>query len=249
MALKLTTTREAVQANGFKILVYGQAGAGKTVLSATTGGNPLIISAEAGLLSLRNTDFTVAEISSLTDLKEVYEYVAKSAEAAQYDWICLDSISEVAEVVLSTEKKDSKDPRQAYGALLEQMHDIIRAFRDLPRNIYMSAKMERAKDDESGRMIHSPSAPGAKLGQALPYFFDEVFALRVEKNAQGEFERMLQTQPDYNYVAKDRSGVLDAFELPDLAHIAAKILNPQHDPSTSITHQTQVNQEPLSTGA
>lgn len=49
MALTLTTTRQAVQANGVKILVYGQAGAGKTVLSATTGGNPLIISAEAGL--------------------------------------------------------------------------------------------------------------------------------------------------------------------------------------------------------
>lgn len=230
MAIKLTTTRQAAQNNGVKVMVYGQAGAGKTVLSATTGGNPLIISAEAGLLSLRDTDLTVAEVSSYEDLMEVYEYLASNPEAQQFDWICLDSISEIAEVILNKAKKESKDPRQAYGTLSEQMQDLIRAFRDLPKNVYMSAKMEKQKDEDTGRMLYQPSAPGAKVGQALPYFFDEVFVLRVEKNESGELERMLQTQPDYNYIAKDRSGALDMFEQPSLEHIAAKILNTKTQP-------------------
>ena len=34
--------------------------------------------------------------------------------------------------MLNAEKKATKDPRQAYGAMQEQMADIIRAFRDLP---------------------------------------------------------------------------------------------------------------------
>lgn len=234
MAIKLTTTRQAAKSNGVKILVYGQAGAGKTVLSATTGGNPLIISAEAGLLSLRDTDLAVAEVQNMEDLKEVYEALKNNhPDYMDFDWICLDSISEIAEVVLNTAKKESKDPRQAYGALSEQMQDLIRGFRDLPRNVYMSAKMEKQTDQDTGRMLYQPSAPGTKVGQSLPYFFDEVFVLRVEKNADsGELERWLQTQPDYNYTAKDRSGALDLFECPDLGAIAAKILQPSQTETT-----------------
>jgi hypothetical protein len=138
--------------------------------------------------------------------------------------VCLDSISEIAEVVLATEKKASKDPRQAYGALQESMTALIRAFRDMPgKNVYMSCKMERAKDENSGAMLYSPSLPGAKLGQAIPYFFDEVLVLRSERADDGQTYRTLQTQPDFQYVAKDRSGALDMYEAPNLAAIAAKI--------------------------
>lgn len=226
MAIKLTTTRQAATLNGVKLCVYGAAGAGKTVLSATTGGNPVIISAEAGLLSLRDTDIPVIQVNTIADVQEAYLFLRDSAEAQHFDWICLDSITEIAEVVLSAEKKATKDPRQAYGALQEQMHDLIRGFRDLPRNVYMSAKMERTKDEQTGAMLYGPSMPGAKLGQALPYFFDEVFCLRLEKDADGATQRWLQTQPDFNYTAKDRSGALDPFEAPNLAAIAAKIMNP-----------------------
>lgn len=226
MAIKLTTTRQAAAINGVKLCVYGAAGAGKTCLSATTGGNPVIISAEAGLLSLRDSDIPVIEVASIADVQEAYLYLRDSAEAAHFDWIILDSISEIAEVVLSAEKKLSKDPRQAYGALQEQMHDLVRGFRDLPRNVYMSAKMERLKDEQTGAMLYAPSMPGAKLGQALPYFFDEVFCLRLENDADGNPQRWLQTQPDFNYTAKDRSGALSPFEAPNLAAIAAKIMNP-----------------------
>ena len=40
-----------------------------------------------------------------------------------------------------------------------------------------------------GRMLYSPSMPGNKTAQALPYFFDEVLALRVEKDADGQPQR------------------------------------------------------------
>ena len=182
---------------------------------------------EAGLLSLRDTDIAVAEVQSMDDLMEVYELLKNNHEDFKdFDWICLDSISEIAEVVLNKAKKDHKDPRAAYGVLSEQMQDLVRAFRDLPRNVYMSAKMEKQQDQDTGRMLYQPSAPGAKIGQALPYFFDEVFVLRIEKNAEtGELERMLQTQPDFNYQAKDRSGALDYNEVPDLYVISNKILN------------------------
>lgn len=227
MAIKLTTTKQAAQVNGIKVLVYGQAGAGKTSLCATIDEPAVIISAESGLLSLRGKDIPVIEVKSIADVHEAYQFVMQSDDAKDFRWVCLDSISEIAEVVLNHEKKASKDPRQAYGALSEQMQDLLRAFRDIPgRNVYMSAKMDRQKDEQTGAMLYGPSMPGAKLGQGIPYLFDEVFVLRSERADDGQVYRTLQTSGDFQYVAKDRSGCLDLYEAPNLSSIAAKILNP-----------------------
>lgn len=226
MAIKLTSTKEAAKNNGIKVLTYGQSGAGKTSLCGTTSGKTVIISAESGLLSLRGHDIPVIEVTSIADVHEAYDFISNTPEGQSFEWVCLDSISEIAEVVLANEKKASKDARQAYGALAEQMTALIRAFRDLPgRNVYFSCKMEKMKDEMTGALLYSPSLPGAKLGQGISYFFDEVFVLRAEKGEDGQLVRMLQTQGDYQYVAKDRSGCLDIYEQPNLAAIAAKITN------------------------
>jgi hypothetical protein len=66
--------------------------------------------------------------------------------------------------------------------------------------------------------------PGSKLGPQLPYLFDEVFRLGINKTPQGEQYRFLQTQPDLQCDAKDRSGALDPIEQPDLNHVITKIL-------------------------
>lgn len=224
MAIRLTSTKESVRDNGIKVLVHGPAGSGKTVLCGTTGAPTVIISAEAGLLSLRDKDIPVIEVKSIDDVHEAYRFVQESGEGQQFSWVCLDSISEIAEVCLAAEKKAAKDPRQAYGALSERMGEMIRAFRDLPgRNVYFSCKQERAKDEQSGAMLYYPSLPGNSLKQGVGYFFDEVFALRVERDPDNNPYRVLQTARDLNYEAKDRSGALDMFEPPDLAHIHAKI--------------------------
>jgi phage nucleotide-binding protein len=221
MAINVKTTG-SLAANGVKVLVYGQAGAGKTSLIKTLP-SPIVLSAEGGLLSIQDADLPFIEITSMTELQEAYTWLTSSDEAKSYKSVALDSISEIAEVCLNTEKKATKDPRQAYGAMQEQMADIIRAFRDLPgRHVYMSAKLEKTQD-EMGRVLYSPSMPGNKTGQALPYFFDEVLALRVEKDGDGNTQRALMCDSDGLWLAKDRSGKLDAWEAPDLSAVISKI--------------------------
>ena len=221
MAINVKTTG-SLSANGVKVLVYGQAGAGKTSLIKTLP-SPIVLSAEGGLLSIQDADLPFIEIASMTDLQEAYKWLTESDDAKAYKSVALDSISEIAEVVLNAEKKATKDPRQAYGAMQEQMADIIRAFRDLPgRHVYMSAKLEKTQD-EMGRVLYAPSMPGNKTGQALPYFFDEVLALRVEKDGEGVTQRALMCDSDGLWLAKDRSGKLEAWEAPDLGGIITKI--------------------------
>jgi len=221
MAINLRSTA-GLHANGVKVLVYGQAGAGKTSLIKTLPA-PLVLSAEGGLLSIADADVPFIEVSSMDTLKEAYQWVLNADEAKHFQSIALDSISEIAEVVLNFEKKNTKDPRAAYGAMQEQMGDIIRGFRDLPgKNVYFSAKLEKTQD-EMGRVLYAPSMPGNKVGQSLPYFFDEVLALRVERDADGNSQRALMCESDGLWQAKDRSGKLAAWEAPDLGEIIKKI--------------------------
>ena len=220
MAVQLKSTGD-ISSNGLDIMVYGQAGAGKTTLIKTLP-DVVVLSAEGGLLSIQDANLPYIEITSIADLMEAYEWLS-SGEAKKFQSVALDSISEIAEVCLNTEKKIAKDPRQAYGSMQEQMADVIRAFRDLPnRHVLMTAKLEKTQD-EMGRVLYSPSMPGNKTGQALPYFFDEVLALRVEKDAEGNTQRALMCDSDGLWLAKDRSGKLGAWEAPDLGEIIAKI--------------------------
>jgi len=221
MAINLRSTK-GLHANGVKLLVYGNAGAGKTSLIPTLP-NPVVFSAEGGLLSIADADVSFVEVSSYDTLMEAYRWVTESDEAKHFESIALDSISEIAEVVLNHEKKIAKDPRQAYGSMQEQMSDIIRAFRDIPnKHVYFTAKCEKATD-ETGRILYAPSMPGNKTGQQLPYFFDMVLALRVEKDAEGNAQRALMCDSDGIWQAKDRSGKLDTWEAPDLGAIINKI--------------------------
>jgi hypothetical protein len=168
----------------------------------------------------------IITIKTADDLRDVHLWCLQSAEAKNFQSIGLDSITEIGEVVLNNAKAQVKDPRQAYGELIEKMETAIRAFRDLPgKNVLVSAKMEPMKDELSGVVKYGPSMPGAKLGPKLPYFFDEVFRLGISKDPQGKEFRFLQTQPDLQYEAKDRSGSLSMAEAPHLGYIFNKILN------------------------
>ena len=221
MAINVKTTG-SLSANGVKVLCYGAAGAGKTSLIKTLP-NPIVLSAEGGLLSIKDADLPYIEITDMATLQEAYKWLTESADAKGFQSVALDSISEIAEVVLNAEKKATKDPRQAYGAMQEQMADIIRAFRDISgKHVYFTAKCEKAQD-EQGRLLYSPSMPGKSLTQGISYYFDLVLALRVEKDAEGNTQRALMCDSDGLWLAKDRSGKLAAWEAPDLGAIIAKI--------------------------
>jgi phage nucleotide-binding protein len=219
--VKITRTSDASEQH-INVLVYGEAGSGKTTLCATAK-DCIIISAESGLLSLRGYDLPVIEVRTLPQVQEAYKWLSESDEAKAYRWVCIDSLSEIAEVVLATEKQANKDPRKAYGELQDRMMQLIRAFCHLPMNVYMAAKAEHLQDDK-GMMYWMPSMPGKKLGPNLAYHYDSVFAMRV-KEVDGETKRALQTATDGVWTAKDRSGALAQFEEPNLEAIYSKIIN------------------------
>ena len=215
MALKIRSTSE-IGARGIKCVVYGASGTGKTVLCSTAP-QPFIISAEQGLLSLARKDIPFAEVATIADIGEAYKY-AKSNDSIET--ICLDSLSELAAVCLTQFKKEVSDGRQAYGKLAEAFGALIRNFRDIDdKNVVFVAKQRRVEDEELGLSYHEPYLPGRVLPFDLPYLVDEVLCLRIARNG----DRYLQTAAERKYIAKDRSGKLDAAEPADLSAIFNKI--------------------------
>lgn len=227
MALEWSTTAKEGNTGGIKCLVYGKAGTGKTTLCGTAPA-PLIISAEGGLLSLRGKDLPVLKV---TDAQSVWDALAwcqsGAAAKAGIQTVCLDSISEIVERILANEKKKTKDPRQAYGEMAGIAIDIVKGFRDLPNmHVLVTAKEATGSDAITGVSRAQPTAPGQQVGPALPYLFDEVFHAATDKDPQGTTYHYLRTQAAFNADAKDRSGVLDEIEYPDLTAIFNKILAP-----------------------
>lgn len=213
---------KGIKSNGVKLLVYGREGAGKTRLCATMP-KPIILSAEAGLLSLAEYDIPFIEIKTVNDLKDAYRWLTETEEGKSYDSICLDSVSEICETILANEKEKEKDGRRAYSNMGEKIISLVKLFRDIPnKNVLMSAKITRMEDN-LGTVVYAPSLPGKSAQQDLPYYFDIVAALRVERDQDGVPHRMLMTQPDGQWTAKDRSGKLNTWEKPDLGAIIEKI--------------------------
>lgn len=218
--IKLTTTKRS---NDFaKVLVYGRAGVGKTRLIKTAP-NPIIISTEDGLLSLKKfNEIKVIEVETIEDMEEAHAIVT-GKKCKDYQTVAIDSLSDIAESLLFDFKKRNKDPRKAYGELADELTRLIRLFRGIKnKNLYITTKQKRVEQEDGGE-LYFPSMPGRNLLDNIPYFFDEVLSLQVKKGEDEKDQRVLQCHPDYQYDAKDRSGNLDKYEKPDLTYLFKKL--------------------------
>ena len=223
MAISMKRTG-ALAAPFVKVLIPGESGAGKTRACAHLD-DVVILSAEEGLLSIRDADKPYIQINGISDLYEAYEWLTSSKEAAGFNAVAIDSISEIAEVVLAAERRSgpgAKDPRAAYGEMQDKVAGVIRAFRDLDKHhVIMTAKVEKGATDMA-QIRYVASMPGKKLTADLPYYFDEVLPVRVHRTGE-VIDRSFQCYDDGIWHAKDRSGKLDQWEPYDLKALIAKI--------------------------
>lgn len=229
-------------------MVYGDAGMGKTVLCATLPMPFVMVSTENGLLSLSVQNLTkifvqmgqdeesareratmirqqrVLIVRNGLQLKKAVEWLA--AHMGEFKSVAWDSSSETAEVMLEAAKSVKADGRQAYGEVADIIGARFKNFRDLlpGKHVCVVCKQGAMQDGVTGKMKFVPDFPGKQLGKDTPYWLDETFVIKTatDPNTNSVY-RYLQTQPDEQFVAKDRSGLLEMYEKPDLSYLIAKI--------------------------
>ena len=114
----------------------------------------------------------------------------------------------------------------------------------------MTFKQESSQDEVSKMTSYGPSMPGAKLGPQIPYLFDEVFRLGIAKNENNQDVRFIQTRPDIQYDAKDRSGVLNCMRSVLLGSVIPRTkvnngIDPDFDLTTSKPNQSSKLPQPI----
>ncbi len=224
--IKVTNTAEACDRSGVKCVVFGRAKTGKTSLIATAPA-PIIFSSERGLLPLRNLRLPVITLEKEKDLDEAFVWLQQSAEARKYQTVCIDSVTDLSDALLATERKNNpkkSDNWGPYNKLAEQMTDKLREVRNsVGRNWYLICQEEQIRTPENNTMA-VPSLPGKALLQELPYLFDVIARfVKYTDPVTGEVSRMLDCHGDNFVMAGDRSGRLDRWEQPNLSNLFAKV--------------------------
>ena len=154
-------------------------------------------------------------------LGDAYAYLMTPEANEKYDWVFVDSLSELSQAMmdqLNTEFPDRKDSLVMYGENSKRMRSLVKSFRDLPNYNVVFTALSDIDKDENGARFTTVQMVGS-ISKQLPAFFDEVFYLYANEDG----ERALLTTGDSKVIAKDRSGKLDRIEKPNLAMVASKI--------------------------
>lgn len=234
-----------------KLLVYGDAGSGKSWLVASAEDVPemkpvLFIDMEGGIdsISRKWPGINVVRLKDTTDpqgrviktawdqLAELYNYL--STREHPYKTVILDSVTEAYSLCmrwvmkLLLEKKPDRDPdiadKREYAKARSRVHLMMRSFRDLECNVLMTALKDVKINNDTGAVInYIPGLPG-KLAYEVGAFMSQLHYLYVEQE-KGEVVRKMLTLPANKYLAKDRSdGLETVVDNPSMMTLAKVIL-------------------------
>jgi energy-coupling factor transporter ATP-binding protein EcfA2 len=223
-----------------KALIGGPSGAGKTTLAGTLNGKTLIVSAESGLLSVADKEIDFIDLSRndkdevitepaqrIARLSEVFKYLHAGcpSEDGKATWkyknVFLDSLTEISELLVAKLNKDFPDRKDSFpmwGEYGKIMRSIVKNFRDLPYNVWMSVITEVDKDENNKRYVSFKVA--GSIADQLPQYFDEVFQVHVD--AEGK-RSLITRASDVLIHCKDRSRKLLPVEVADLGEVVRKI--------------------------
>jgi hypothetical protein len=192
-----------------KVVLYGPPGSGKTTMGATFP-DVLFLSAESGLLSVRDKAIDVWTINEWEDLEEAFAYLRKGDHA--YKSVVLDSLTEVQKKLNEHIVKKFPGKRRDYDDLMSQsdwgyaidkLRKMCRAFRDLPMNVVFIA-LEQTEAGE-GETVTKPALSGKTMAVELMGWVDAaVYCPGPIKDEDGNMQYLGQTVAAKGRMAKIR---------------------------------------------
>lgn len=233
---KFLKASEIVDHWGMNMILFGVAGVGKTTLAASAQDSPygkdvLFIDVEGGTRSIADrSDITVAQPSSIGDVKEIYDWLV-SDKTHTFQTIVIDTLSELQRLGLAEIMRTAKDPEwpgiQDWGRSTEQVTRLVRAFRLLSQekgwNVIFTTHANEQKDEVTGAVLIRPNLTPSATVQACGVV-DVVGYLTM--NSEGV--RTLLLKPTRTVTAKYRQPLQgprlpDMIENPSLVEILAHL--------------------------
>lgn len=154
-------------------------------------------------MSIRHLSPDYAEINSLQDLKDLYNFLKN--EKHGFETCVIDSITELNDIIKTEiEAKNKRNMQlQDWGILQKEIKDILRKFRDLPMHIIFLAQETTEKDEEK-IVKYLPSLNG-KSATEIAYYMDTVGYCFIDKLGN----RKIATTPNERFLTKDRTNAIE----------------------------------------
>lgn len=229
-------------------VVYGASGVGKTVFA--TGSqyyNTFIFdvddgldsaasfrgNAQHGVLPCRQANVVPWPVTKRQDFDEGFAWLMPRIQ--HFPIVVIDTATELQRLILEEvcEKFKIEVPHQAaWGVILYVMESIARAFRHMPCHVLFLAHETEREDPEVKRLTRQPAFQGA-FGQQYAKHFSLICRYFVQDVQQKDPVtglisyspvRLLNCHKDQVTHAKDRSGGLDKFEVPNLDNMLGKMV-------------------------
>lgn len=232
--MSISVSKVGEKVKHINILACGTAKTGKTVW-ASTAPNPIWFDFEHGLASLKGDarDQPVLSFEAISTRKErpvslqvmdvlrelkgekgeVYEFIKDN----KVETIIFDSITGFADLLATDTLVQPFDdtptkPKERHGALelqdynwiLNRVWQTVRDLNALPYHFVAISGIESRMDD-AARRKDQPAAVGAKLGEKLGHFFDEVLVFDYDEKGQ---KFTITTEPSkYFKFSGSRNGI------------------------------------------
>lgn len=203
---------------GAKALVYGGAGTGKTPVAETCP-QPFMLVCEPGMLSMSKS--TVKGIMAITptEIDDRFAWMLGSNEAKNFNTYCIDSVSQMCEIILADELKKNKDGRKAYGELSRKVMDKLTALYFLPeKHLYLICKQQIINE------YKRPYFPGQDLPVKIPHLFDFILHLSIQSVPGIGQVKAFRCNEAIDVMSRSRTGNLNDFEPPDFGALIKKAL-------------------------
>jgi hypothetical protein len=215
-------------------LIYGEPGVGKTRLIGSADAVPqmrkvLILDVDGGALSVKDVYPNVERlrITNFAQLEAVHRDLHADASHG-FQTVSIDTGTEAQKysmaaimrdvVIKAAEKGEARDPdvpsMREWGITQEQVRRVVRKYRDLPLNFFMTCHVKDDKDEKTGITKKAPDLPG-KLARQIAGFFDVVLYMYSKEVVNPETKekkelRLLMSSATERITAKDRTDKLDA---------------------------------------
>lgn len=220
----LKMAHEFANSYGFKSIVYGAAGTGKTPL-INTAPRPLLLACEPGLLSMRGSNVPTYHATDVSKIEEFFKWFLNSKEADQFDTLAVDSVSFMCDMYLEAgEKAGMKHGQQLYGYMAKKvMKHLLNLYFYKNKHMYLICKEEIL--DVNGSSYKRPYFPGKVLPASAPGQYDAILYLTKAfiPGVQGE-QLAFKCIGGYDIMARNRTGTLSEYEPPNFSDIVAKAM-------------------------
>ena len=223
------------------MLLYGAQGVGKTVFAASAQDVPdmkdvLFIDIEGGGLSIDDRPMMGLEPvetirpASIGEFQRLVSDLAKGKY--EQNTIIIDSVTELQRVWLADiqRKSNARDPRQDYGALLNDMGTALRTLTGIDKHVIYTALVRKQTDDTGERIIEVRPELSPSLANALMGFVDFIWYFQRKARSQADHAVEVLTRQSGVILAKTRGPVFaknlgkvfevpDIFDTPPMAHV------------------------------